>query len=126
MNTNGNKGRGLQFFMLTSLGTAVLLIISLVILHFIVSITVRGIVYENIINAAQREKQLYASEIDAWFGTAYSQVRTLADTLSALSYPQERRGPGFRDFDERDREFREIAERIVQENDYIINVFIGF
>ncbi|MCL2386175.1 MAG: ATP-binding protein [Defluviitaleaceae bacterium] len=114
------------FFIFSSLGISVLLIISLSVLYLIVSSTMRGVIYDYTIGVAQLEKQLYASEIDAWFSSAYSTVNSLSNTLSALSTPQEYRGQGFRDFDERDREFRAIAENIVRENDYIINVFIGF
>jgi len=107
-------------------GTATLLIVGLITLYSIINTIVGGIIYDNKIGIAQRDKQLYANEIDDWFSSAYSTVRTLANTLSALSYPQEHRGPGFREYDDRDRDFIKIAENIVRENDYIINVFIGF
>ena len=126
MNPINNKKSGKRFLIVNGLATALMLTISLIVLYFIVNATVRSVIYDNMIGKVQRDKQIYANEIDAWFDSAYSKVSTLAATLSALSYPQEFREPGFRDFDDRDRDFREIAERIVQENYYIVNVFIGF
>ena len=126
MNQINNKKSGQRFFIVSGLATTLMLTISLIFLYFIVNITVRDIIYDNMIGKVQRDKQIYANEIDEWFNSAYSKVSTLANTLSALSYPQEFREPGFRDFDDRDRDFREIAERIVQENYYVVNVFIGF
>jgi len=115
-----------KFILSAALSTAVVLFASLVALYVIINTTVREVVYENVIITAQRDKQIYADEIDTWFRTAYDKVGTLAEVLSALSYPQEHRGPGFRDFDARDRDFIEIAERMVRENEDILNVFIGF
>ena len=126
MNLGKNKKVGKRFAFIASLSTAVVLAVGLVILYFIINATVRGVVYDNIIITAQRDKQLYADEIDSWFRTSYSKVQTLAEVFSAMSYPQGYRGLGFRDYDQTDRNFIEIAERIVRENDYIHNVFIGF
>ncbi|MCL2357287.1 MAG: ATP-binding protein [Defluviitaleaceae bacterium] len=126
MNLNTSRKREWKFLILSCLSTAALLIISLVVLYLIVTVTVRDTIFDNKIETAQRNKQLYAAEISEWFTAVYSTVDTLADTLSALSYPQEFRGLGFRDYDDRDRDFRKIAERIVEENEYIINTFIGF
>jgi len=126
MNLAKNKKLSRYFILITSLCTAVVLLIGLIILYFIINTTVRGVVYDNLIITAQRDKQLYADEIDSWFRTSYAKVQTLAEVFTAMSYPQGYRGLGFRDYDETDRNFIEIAERIVQENDYIHNVFIGF
>ncbi|MCL1878240.1 MAG: response regulator [Defluviitaleaceae bacterium] len=121
-----NTKRGWIFFVYTGLGTAVLLLISLIFLYLIINMTVRDIIYDRVLGIAQREKQLYAAEIDAWFMTAYGKVDTFANALSALSYPQDAREPGFRSLDQRDLDFIEIAERIVSENYYVSNAFIGF
>ena len=121
-----SRKREWKFLILSCLSTTALLIVSLVILYFVVTITVRDTIFDNMIETAQRDKQLYAAEINEWFTSVYSTVDTLANTLNALSYPQEFRGLGIRDYDHRDQDFRKIAEQIVNENEYIINTFIGF
>jgi len=126
INSSEAKKQKRRFFILSGLSTAIVLIISVLVLYIIVGAIVRDIIYDDIIELAQRDKRIYANEIDAWFSSSYNTVGVLAHTLSALSTPQEFRGQGFRDFYERDREFLEIVEGIVRENDYIINAFIGF
>ena len=112
--------------LLAGIGIAVLLIISSILMHIIANTTVRNIIYDNRIGIIQRDKMLYASEVDGWFLSTYSMVNVLDDILTALSYPQEYSGPGFRDYCHRDQEFRHIAEQIVREHEHITNVFIGF
>jgi len=121
-----NKTGWRHFFVFASIGIAILLIVSLLVLYFIVQDAMRTRTHTNMVRIAELEKQVHAEEMDAWFNRAYTTVNSLANTLSALSTPQERRGPGLRDQDDRDRDFLEILTAIVNENDYIINAFIGF
>jgi len=115
-----------SFIVTASISAALVLLISLSALYFIINATVRDVIYDNVIVTAQRDKQIYANEIDTWFRTVYGKVETLAEVLSAMSYPQGYRGLGFRDWDQTDRNFIAIAERIVGEHEYVHNVFIGF
>jgi len=126
MNKGENRKQRRKFLVLTVLGITALVITCLLLFYAVVSTTVRNVIYESVLDIALLEKQQYVSEIDVWLNSTFSTVQTLADTLTALSTPQPHRDWGFRDYDHRDRDFIEIAERIVRENEHIINVFIGF
>jgi len=93
------------------LGITTLSILGLAVTFLIVNTLVRGIIYENVLGIAQRNKIIHAGEMDKWFGVAGQTVSSLATALSNL--PSE-------------ENFTAIAEGFVAEYDFIENVFIGF
>ena len=101
----------LNFSVRLALGITALSLLGMVIIFVIVNTIVRGILYDSVIGAAQRDKTIYANEIDAWFGTQTQTVRNLATVLSALPNEQH---------------FADIAKNFVADYDFIDNVFIGF
>ena len=101
----------LNFSVRLALGIATLLLLGLVTIFVIVNTMVRGIIYDNVIGAAQRDKIIYANEIDAWFSIPKQTVRSLATVLGALPSEQH---------------FADIAESFVADHDFIENAFIGF
>ncbi|MCL1843785.1 MAG: ATP-binding protein [Defluviitaleaceae bacterium] len=61
---------------------AALSLLGLVVMYFIVAAVVRGIVYENLIGAEQRQITIQAYEVDAWFREHSLFVEFLAETWS--------------------------------------------
>ncbi|MCL2192665.1 MAG: ATP-binding protein [Treponema sp.] len=108
--TNRHKTR-LSFSVKLVLGIATLSLLALVTIFVIVNTMVRGIIYDNVVGVAQRDKDIHAAEIDNWFGTAGKVVSSLSTVLRAL--PSE-------------EHFATIAEEFVAEYDFIENIFIGF
>ena len=108
--TKRHKTR-LSFSVKLFMGIAILSLLGLGTVFFIVNTTVRGVIYDNVVGVAQRDKDIYAGEIDTWFGTAGKVVSSLATVLSALPCGEH---------------FETIAESFVAEYDFIQNVFIGF
>ena len=101
----------LNFSQKLFLGIATLSILSLLVIFGVVNIIVRGIIYDNVIGIVQRDKIIYANEIDAWFSIPSQTVMNLATSLRAL--PSEEYFPN-------------VAASFVVDYDFIENVFIGF
>ncbi|MCL2191163.1 MAG: cache domain-containing protein, partial [Treponema sp.] len=108
--TRRHKTR-LSFSVKLVLGIATLSLLGLTTIFVIVNTMVRGVIYDNVVGVAQRYKDIYAGEIDAWFGTAGKVVSSLATVLRVL--PSE-------------EHLVSIAEKFVAEYDFIENILIGF
>ena len=93
------------------LGILTLSVLGLVGMFLIVNMVLHGIIYESALGIAERDKLIYAREIDEWFMEAVQTVRSMATALKAL--------PSV-DY------FPYVAEQFVADYDFVENVFIGF
>jgi len=108
--TKRNKS-GLSFSAKLGLGITAISLIGLAVVFLIVNTMVRNIIYDNVVGISQRNKIIYANEIDAWFGIPAQTVMGLATVLGALPSGEH---------------FADIASSFVADYDFIENVFIGF
>jgi len=93
------------------LGLTFFSILGLIIFFVIANTLIRSSLYESVLGVSEREKSLYAREIDTWFVAAEQTVYILSTVLSSLPSA---------DY------FEVIAESFVRDYDFIENVFIGF
>ena len=93
------------------LGIHLLLMLGLVLTYFVTGTVVRRIVYENMTDVIERDKQIFAGDINVWVATATQSVDSLASVIEAL--PSE-------------VYFEDISTSYVADFDFIGNKFIGF
>ena len=111
MSLSSHLKNNLRFSVKLILGIAVLSIVGLITVFFTVNTVVREAIYDNVIGIAQRDKTIYAGEIDTWLTAAGQTVSSLAAALRALPSAEH---------------FPAIAARFTADFDFVENVFIGF
>ena len=93
------------------LGVAVLSIVGMTTVFITVNTLVRDTIYDNVIAIAQRDKTIYAGEIDTWLTAAGQTVNSLAAALRALPSVEH---------------FPAVAAGFTSDFGFVENVFIGF
>jgi len=111
MNADSHRKKNLRFSVKLVLGIAFLSILGLVTVFITVNTIVRDTIYDNVIGIAQRDKIIYAGEIDTWFTAAGQTVTSLATALRVLPSAEH---------------FPAIAAGFTSDLGFVENVFIGF
>ena len=101
----------LRFTTKLAIGIMALSVFGLVTIYIIVNTVVHNIISDNVINIAQREQAIYASDIEAWFDAANQNLENMVITLSAMTT---------------DQDYLPVIEGFVKAYDYIGNIFIGY
>jgi diguanylate cyclase (GGDEF)-like protein/PAS domain S-box-containing protein len=103
--------KNIHFSIKLVLGVAVISVLGLSMVFATVNTLVRGTIYDNVIEIAERDKIIYAGEIDMWFAVANQTVESLASSLRALPSVEH---------------FPAIAAAFTADFGFVENVFIGF
>jgi len=85
-------------------------ILGLVVAFLVVNIFVRNAVYNNIIDSAQSNMTIYATELDGWFTNSLHVLDTMAATFEYLG----------EDY------IRDLSIPLINAHDYMIMTFVGF
>jgi len=100
----------LNFTLKLFLSITAISVSGLLVMFLIVNTTVRGVIYNNAIDAARRDARYTSREIDAWFGISYHMVNNLARAWPALCTEH----------------IRPIAHSLLSGHDFLVNVHAGF
>jgi len=100
----------LNFTLKLFLSITAISILGLIVMFFIVNTTVRGIIYNNVVEVTQKDARYISREIDAWFGISYHLVNNMARILPTL-------GVNY---------ISPIARSIVSEYDFLKRVHVAF
>jgi len=100
----------LNFTLKLFLSVTAISILGLIVMFFIVNTTVRGVIYDNAIDVAQRDAHYISREIDAWFSISSHMVNNLARIWPVLG--TEHISP--------------VACALLNEHDFLVNVYAGF
>jgi len=100
-----------NLYMKLALGIVALSLLGMVTIFVVVNTAVRTAIYDNALTAVEREATIHANILDDWFREAVITLESLNIALTAMSSEDD---------------FESIIVRMVEETDFITNIFIGF